>query len=133
MAGQWLGKVGDAVVEEHWSAPGAGALMGMFRWLAGDRVSVYEFMLIEDTPDGPVLRLKHFNAGLRGWEEKDESVTLRATGSGDGVIVFERVEPAPRLRITYRLQGGDRLVSVLERWSGETPRRDEFQYVRASR
>lgn len=131
LAGKWIGNVGNAVAEEHWSEPGAGALMGMFRWLDGERVSVYEFMLIEQTPEGATLRLKHFNAGLRGWEEKDQSVVLRATEVGDAIVVFERTDPQPRLRISYRRDGADRLVSILERWTGDAPARDTFEYRRA--
>jgi hypothetical protein len=31
LSGAWFGQVGQDLVEEHWSDPAAGTLMGMFR------------------------------------------------------------------------------------------------------
>jgi hypothetical protein len=31
LAGQWLGKHGENIVEEHWSEPRGETMMGMFR------------------------------------------------------------------------------------------------------
>ena len=33
LSGAWYGQVGDDLIEEHWSGPAAGTLMGMFRWI----------------------------------------------------------------------------------------------------
>ena len=74
MVGDWHGKIGVDTVEEHWTRARGGTMMGMFRWVNGDHVKFYEFMLIETQGDGTViLRIKHFNSGLEGWEEKDVS------------------------------------------------------------
>src|SRR5215207_2128187 len=74
--GVWLGDRAGDHVEEHWSTPAGGAIMGMFRWLHAGQVRFYELMTLESDGAELILRIKHFHPGLKGWEEKDESVSL---------------------------------------------------------
>jgi hypothetical protein len=130
LTGRWVGTVGGAYAEEQWSEVSAGARMGMFRWVEDGKVDVYEFLLIRDLPDGGLEMLfKHFRDDLTGWEEKDDRVRLTATRVTDGEVVFERVEPF--LRIIYRRDGADALVSILERGTRDAPDRSVFDYRRA--
>jgi len=130
MTGRWVGTVGQAVAEEQWSDAAAGAKMGMFRWVEAGRVAVYEFLIIRREGSELMLRFKHFNDGLRGREEKDGMVVLRAVQIGARDVVFERDEP--RLRILYRLESPDRLISVLEQGSGDSLQRTQFTFRRAA-
>ncbi len=79
LAGHWRGQDGNDIIEEHWSEPQAGTLMCMFRWIHDNKVRFFELVTIETDEDGQLrLRIKHFNPGLRGWEEKDELGDLHA-------------------------------------------------------
>ncbi len=62
--------------EEAWSPPEGGSMMGMFRLMRDDAVVFYEMLTLTNDGASVVLRLKHFNADLTGWEEKDEVVTF---------------------------------------------------------
>lgn len=129
LTGRWVGAVGEAYAEEQWSDVAAGARMGMFRWVEGEKIDVYEFLLIRNLPDGGLEMLfKHFREDLTGWEEKDDMVRLRATRVTADEAVFERAEPF--LRIIYRREGPDRLVSVLELGDRNAPERSVFNYRR---
>jgi hypothetical protein len=68
IAGHGVGELDGGVIEEVWSAPRGDSMMGMFAFTKEGRARFYEFLLIERTASGPVLRLKHFNPGLIGWE-----------------------------------------------------------------
>lgn len=57
LTGNWLGRVGDDVVEEHWSALGGGTLMSMFRWQKEGQVWFYEFVTIEPAGEQIMLRI----------------------------------------------------------------------------
>lgn len=76
------------------------------------------------------MMFKHFREDLTGWEEKNDMVRLQATSVTSGEVVFERAQPL--LRITYRLDGPEALVSILERGSREAPGRSVFNYRRAT-
>jgi hypothetical protein len=90
IAGKGMGSLGGGVIEEHWSTPAGDSMMGMFRYTKGDRTVFYEFLLIEQTATGPVLRLKHFNPGLIGWEEKAEVFSYPLADLKPRRAVFER-------------------------------------------
>jgi len=71
MEGRWSGNGLGGVAEEIWSAPAGGAMMGMFRLLDDQgKVSLYEFMLIEEDAQGLHLRFKHFGKGYAPWEKE---------------------------------------------------------------
>ena len=52
ITGHWSGPVGRANSEEHWIAPAGGAMFGVSRTIAKDRVVAFEFLRIEKRSDG---------------------------------------------------------------------------------
>ena len=62
------------MAHEVWTKPRGGNMMGAFQLVDGDKISFYEIMSIVEKDGSLLLRLKHFNAELQGWEEKDETV-----------------------------------------------------------
>ncbi|MHC5038037.1 MAG: DUF6265 family protein [Planctomycetota bacterium] len=88
LSGTWRGMKDGEPIEEQWAEPEAGALMGMFRWIKEGRVFFYEFMTIDREADAVTLRIKHFNPGLIGWEEKEQSFTSVLTVLDDTRAVF---------------------------------------------
>jgi hypothetical protein len=126
LVGHWQGEApGGGVVEEVWTAPAAGAMMGAFRWTGGDKVMVYEFLLVEETPEGLVLRLRHFGKGSVAWEDKETPLNFWAKSGGEGTATFEAQTEKGWLRLVLRREG-EGLVVVLERESGGPL---EFRYT----
>ena len=133
IAGHWQGELGESVIEEVWAEPAGGTMMGMFRLVKGTKTAFYEFMAIEQTPDGLQLRLRHFHPGLLAWEEKDTPMVFRLERHADGEAVFTRTdEPKPE-RLIYRKEGPGGLVIVLEKEREGKKTRQEFRYRRARR
>jgi hypothetical protein len=127
LEGIWIGKEADQLIEEHWSAPQGDALMGMFRFVHTGEPRFYEFMTIAVEGQEVVLRIKHYDPGLTGWEEKGESVTypLVQVDSG-GAIFYKRGSAQPNWMV-YRREG-DALSVHFEGAEGEAKgSRFEFQ------
>ena len=62
------------MAHEIWTAPRGNNMMGAFQLIDDGRVSFYEIMTIVEHEGSLILRLKHFDQSLHGWEEKDETV-----------------------------------------------------------
>lgn len=114
LSGHNRGEMDGGIIDEHWSEVGGDSMIGMFRYIKGGKVQMYEFLTIEQTAGGPVLRLKHFNPGLVGWEEKAQVYSYPLVSwTPNREAVFER--PDKGSRITYRSTSKDTLQSTLER------------------
>jgi hypothetical protein len=77
LAGHWRGEGMGGIIEEVWSAPLAGSMMGSFKFVEDGKVKFYELELIIEENETLILRIKHFHANLKGWEEKDETVDFK--------------------------------------------------------
>ncbi|MFV8819282.1 DUF6265 family protein [Haliea sp. E17] len=123
LQGSWRGEsiMGDA--EEVYSAPAGGAMMGMFRLTAGERVRFYEFITLVEEAGSLVLRLKHFGPDLVGWEERAESAEFPLVRVEEDSYFFDG--------LTIRRHGRDRMtVIVLTGSSGGKATELEFNYHR---
>lgn len=74
IAGHWQGEAFGGITEEIWSLPMGNAMMGVFRLVNDNKTSFYEIETITEENETLILRLKHFNQDLKGWEEKDVTV-----------------------------------------------------------
>ena len=88
MAGRWSSKKEGERLEEIWSPPDGDIMIGMFRWIRGDAVSLYEFLVLKPGPAGLELHIKHFAPDLVGWEEKDATIAFDLVQLGDREAVF---------------------------------------------
>lgn len=52
LAGRWEGESGGVAMEEQWTSPRGGALLGMHRDVKGDRMVSWEFLRIQATSEG---------------------------------------------------------------------------------
>lgn len=77
LAGHWKGEAFGGVAEEIWSPPLGGVMMFSFRLEADGAISFYEFGHILEIDSTLILQLKHFNADLSGWEEKEETIDFK--------------------------------------------------------
>ena len=126
IAGQWRGELRGGKTEENWSAPLGDAMMGVFRYVKGGRAVFYEMLLIEMSSAGPVLRLKHFHPGLKGWEEKDEVFSYPLIELRKERAVFERADKNSRL-IFQRTSDATLSIWLEQTKDGKTSS-EEFKY-----
>jgi hypothetical protein len=105
MAGHWAGPVGRAQSEEHWIAPAAGAMLGVSRTIARDRMVAFEFLRIEKRADGI------FYVAQPGGRPPTE---FKLTQSTSNSAVFENPKHDHPKIVTYRLDGPDTLVAKIE-------------------
>jgi hypothetical protein len=126
ISGLWRADWDGGLGEEHWSAPSGDSMVGTFRFVKDGRGQFYELMLIEQTTDGPVLRLKHFNAGLIGWEDKAQAYSFPLVEYRQGVAVFQRGDGKSRL--TYTRTSREALSVVLDEPSEGKPHSENFNF-----
>jgi len=111
LAGHWVGPALGGEAEEIWSPPKGGSMMGMYRLVRDGEVVFYELQTLVEEGDTLVLRLKHFNPDLTGWEEKQKTVDFRLVGIGDGIVQFEGMsfhrEGDARLTVYLAIEGKD--------------------------
>lgn len=126
IVGQWRGELQGGITEENWSSAAGGSMMGVFRYVKNGKAVFYELLLIEMTSTGPVLRLKHFHPGLKGWEEKDEVYSYPLVELRKERAVFER--PDKNTRLIFQ-RTSDATMSVwLEQTKDGKPSTEEFKY-----
>jgi uncharacterized protein DUF6265 len=89
LAGHWVGEAFGGKTEELWSAPAGPNMAGMYRLVKGDKTIFYELMTVVEDAGSLVFRLKHFNADLTGWEEKNEVRSFPLVAKRDGALHFE--------------------------------------------
>ncbi len=123
LAGHWKGEAFGGVSEEIWSAPGGGVMMGMYRLVRDGKPVFYELMMLAEENGSLVLRLKHFNSDLTGWEEKEKTVDFPFVAKADGVMHFEGM--------TYRPEGHNAVTVFLAiRQKDGSVREEKFYYER---
>ena len=105
LEGHWQAEALGGEAEEIWSPPGAGTMVGMFRLIQDGKPGFYEIFTL--TEEGPtlLLRLKHFNPDLTGWEEKDETVDFPLVAIEEGQAFFDG--------LTYQRRGPDEMQVYL--------------------
>lgn len=75
LIGHWIGEGLGACAEELMAPFAGGQIMGMFRQMTAEGdLQFYEFYTIAEKDGSLILRIKHFNPDLTGWEEKGETV-----------------------------------------------------------
>jgi hypothetical protein len=129
MVGRWHGSIGMDPIEEHFSAPAAGSIMGMFRWIRDGATRLFEIIAIEGEGDGTiVMRIKHFFPGLKSMEENDEHIAIELVALGPNRAVWhKRGSDAGRWLIYERT--GDELQAWFENSGEPAPEvGSRFQY-----
>lgn len=91
MVGSWRGTAFGQQFEETWSPPSAGSMMGTFKLLDGDEVTMYELLLMTVENGTLSLKVKHFNPDFTAWEEKDDFVNFRLVKKEDHALHFSGI------------------------------------------
>lgn len=130
IAGSWTGPMWGGRAEEHWTAPDGDNMLGMFRFVRADTARFYELLVIEQEPSGPALKLKHFDRGLIGWEEKNEALRLPLVSATQTEAVFDDQHATHPTRLTYRRPARDSLLIRLESERDGKPNVQDFRFAR---
>lgn len=123
IAGSWRAESLGGVAEEVWSPPGGGTMMGMFRLIKDGRLTFYELLSMSELGRSLILRLKHFNADLTGWEGKDEAVVFPLVKLGENEAFFDGM--------TFRAADDELHVFVLSSGKDGGANELSFRYARA--
>jgi len=114
LAGDWVGREGDSYIQEQWSVPQGKDMMGMFRLIQAGEVVFYEFMTLTRDASGTQLRIKHFDPGLVGWEEKADSVVFRLVEAGDQRAVFETEKDGNPERLVFERSQNELVITLVK-------------------
>jgi len=126
LTGRWRGGIQGGLFDEEWSQPSSDSMMGMFRYMENGKVHFYELMVIEASPSGPVLHLRHFDPGLTGWEDKSAPLTYMVESCTENEVVFVNGDKSTTL--TYRRSSPTALTETLEREAGGHKGKQEFTF-----
>lgn len=74
IAGDWQGDALGGKFEESWNMPSGGSMLGMFKLVVNGATVFTEHMTVIPKDGSLILRLKHFDDEMKGWEEKDKFV-----------------------------------------------------------
>lgn len=89
IAGNWKGEAFGGITEENWSEPSGGSMMATFKLIVDNKVQFYEIETIVEENNSLLLRLKHFNNDLKGWETKDQTVDFPLIRITENKAIFE--------------------------------------------
>jgi len=89
LVGHWKGGFLGSTAEEIWLPPAGGSMFGAARLYKDTEVVFYEIMIAIEEEGSVSLKLKHFHPDLKGWEEKNETVTFRLVKASGNTIWFE--------------------------------------------
>ncbi|MCC6131394.1 MAG: hypothetical protein IT186_15860 [Acidobacteria bacterium] len=106
LIGHWRGEFLGGAAELVWLPPAGGAMVGVFRLLRRDEVVFYELLTAVEADGGVSLRLKHFHPDMKGWEERDDTVSFRLIRTDPDAVWFEG--------LSYRRQPDGSLKGVLD-------------------
>ena len=96
MAGRWTGEEEGVKMEEYWTEPGGGVMVGLHRDVFPDGKVFFEFLILEARENGMV-----YLAQPKG----NPPTEFRLTEHGPDRAVFENPAHDFPQRITYRLDG----------------------------
>jgi len=91
LVGSWSGTAFGEKMEESWSAPTGGSMVGTFKLFDGDEPAMYELMLLTAEEGSLNLKVKHFNADFTAWEEKPDYVNFKLVKFSRGELHFRGI------------------------------------------
>ena len=113
LAGHWLGaSTSGTAMEAMWTAPSGNNVLGTMRQMKEGKASMYEILVAEQAGSGVSLRVKHFNPGLTGREEKDASDHYAVIELGNDRVVLEKIGGNAPLRIVWEKRPGPVLAAT---------------------
>jgi hypothetical protein len=128
MAGTWTLKHEWGDMEEFWGPPMGDNMVSTFRCVKDGKIVFYEFMVIEQSDNGPVMKLRHFNKGSIGWEDKDKPYLMPVIKLTANEVVFQSLDKV--VLITYKRISPFKMDCVLdEKGKDGKWKKDVFNYT----
>jgi hypothetical protein len=124
LTGHWTGEAFGGKTEELWTEPAGPNMSGLYRLVKGEQTIFYEIMVVAEENGSLVFRLKHFNADLTGWEEKNEVRSFPLVAKQDGAMHFEGM--------SFHPAGDELTVYLAVDHEGKPPEEITFRYRRSS-
>ena len=112
LTGTWKTQHKWGDMTEIWSTAEGENLMCTFRCIKDNKVIFYEWIIIESSLSGPVMKLRHFNPGSIAWEDIKDPQTYHLVSSTANQCVFESADKSTR--ISYEKVSPTNLICYLE-------------------
>ncbi len=107
--GNWKATTADGrSIDGVWLAPENGNILGFMRMMKGGKADLYEILAYEQTPQGLVSLVKHFQPGLIGTEEKDKQDRYNFVEASKDKAIFQK--EGEDLRILYEKRSPNQFV-----------------------
>jgi hypothetical protein len=123
LSGCWELRSGPRLIEERWTTPRGGLMLGASRTSRNDSIVEYEQVRIE-TRQGRVYYVAS--------PSRQATTEFAATSLLDSVAVFENPEHDFPKKVIYRRLGSDSIVASIEGPRGGQTRTISFPYRRVS-
>jgi hypothetical protein len=121
LAGCWEGREGQATIEEIWSKPAGGSMLGLGRTVKDGKMTAFEFMQFREE-NGSLVFLPQPGGGARTpFPLKDFF--------GDK-LTFENKEHDFPQRVIYERKGPGSLLAAIEGTYQGKESREEFQMIK---
>lgn len=117
LSGCWQGREGDAVIEEIWSKPSGGSMLGMGRTVKGNRTVSFEFMQFREE-NGSLVFLPQPGGGPR--------VSFPLKDFFGGKATFENLKHDFPQRVIYERKGKALMWASIEGMQNGKAGRQEF-------
>ena len=122
LEGRWEGAQGGVAMEEHWTAPRGGALLGVHRDVKNGRMVSFEFLRIQATPEGVVYFASPNGAAV---------TPFKLAELGEDRVVFENRQHDFPQRILYWTDPAGALHARIEGLRGGKTVSEEWVWTRA--
>jgi len=123
-AGCWQAADGTTTMEEQWSRPAGGVMLGAARVVADGRTVFTEFVEVREKPEGLVMTV------ALGIGKPSTSFTRIPAGAGE--VVFENKAHDFPQRVRYRNDGKDALFARVEGTQKGQAKGENFPYKRVA-
>ncbi|MGI9544676.1 MAG: DUF6265 family protein [Cyclobacteriaceae bacterium] len=87
--GHWKGEAFGGITEEIWTPPLGNSMMAAFKLVVDNKIEFYELITIVEEDETLIMRLKHFDKTLLGWEEKDKTIDFPLVKVAKDAVYFD--------------------------------------------
>lgn len=123
-AGCWQAVQGDTTMEEQWSRPAGGVMLGTARVVSGGKTVFTEFVEVREKPEGLVMTV------ALGIGKPSTSFTRVAAAANE--VVFQNAAHDFPQRVRYRNDGKDALFARVEGTQKGEAKGEDFPYRRVA-
>lgn len=117
MSGCWQGRKGNAVIEEIWSKPAGGSMLGLGRTVNGNRTVLFEFMQFREENGSLVFRPQ---------PQGNPPVSFQLKDAFGGKATFENLKHDFPQRVIYEQKGKALMWASVEGMQNGKAEREEF-------